>query len=685
MQVQVLSFRTNLVIIMNYNKHSEVIQSLKDDQHAEHDSRNAMDESIKFHGGEQWEDFVKKMYDGRPQYTFDQTKPTVSGIWAEMAMNDYAAKVDPVGEGATEDQANLRNDILRAIYSQSAFDDTSTKVGKKGIIGGFGAVKIRAGFIGESFYQDIIIDYVPDAHRRVWFEAGSELQTREDANHVHVLSANISQEEAKRRWGKRRTYVSVDDDRQHEEEYKPKDRITIGEVFYKRFYQKDIYLIDDETNTVTDDAGLKRMGIEKGSKAILGTRSARCFDVYSRKYDGKNWLGEAKKTAFKLLPVVPMYAYFDVNDGKVMFEGAIARIIDACRVFNYSESRKVEESVLAMRQKLAVDDRVIGQYSDEFTNINRDPRAVIPFDGAAADKIKHAFGPMQTIGGAAPNPAVTEISNDMLRNVQISTGRANAIDQVANDSDYRADLRESMGSVGTFEYYKGYKVFLEQVMKVCLGAVPIVYDTRRKLTRMDEAGQTSEVEVNSVDATGNILNDLTVGKFTSTVSISDNMESRKAQANDGIISLAQFDPSIVTRNTDILASNMSAPGMDLVADRERERLFQQGAIPQDQLTEKEIEAVQAQANQPPPPDPATIIAQAEQTKVQAEALRAQAELELKQLELNGKQQVEAVKLELQKSKQDYDNLLKAVQAEKLSTEINQPIDQSVVNKAESEI
>lgn len=674
---------------MNYNKHSEVIQALKDDQHAESDTRRTMDEVIRFSKGDQWEDFVKNIYQDRPRYTFDQTRPIVSDIWAEMAANDYAAKIDPVGDGASEEVANLKNGILRAIYSQSNFDDISKKVGKRGILAGFSAVKLKASFLDKSFYQDISIDHIPDAQRRVWFEAGSELQTREDANHVHVLSANISQEEAKARWGKRRTYVSVDAGRQHEEEYKPKDRITIGEIFYKEFYKEAIYLLNDEEATVTDAKGLVEMGIPPDSEMVLSSREADCFRVYSRKYDGKDWLDKKPKlSAFTLLPVVPMYCYFDVDDGKVTFEGAITRVMDACKIFNYGESRAVEETVLSMRQKLFVDDRVTGQYTGEFADLNRDPRVAQQFDGAGADKIKHGFGPMQMMGGVNVNPGITEMSNNMLRNVQLSTGRQNAIERHAMtsaDSDFRADLRESIGSAGTFEYYQGYKIFLEHTMKVALSGFRAVYDTARKLTSIDESGQASEVEVNAPDGMGGIMNNLTSGKYTSTVSISDNMESRKAQANDGMLELAKYIPDVIERNKDIMASNISAPGMDMVADRERADSFRKGYITEDQLTEDEKEQLQAQASQPQQPDPAQTIAETEAFRVKSDALIKQAQLELDQAKTNGDLQVKGLQLELQKSKQDYENLLKAVQAEKLSVETSKPIDENVVNTAEGEI
>jgi len=246
----------------------------------------------------------------------------------------------------------------------------------------------------------------------------------------------------------------------------------------------------------------------------------------------------------------------------------------------------------------------------------------------------------------------------MTRNIQLTTGMSNIIQEgitSRRDSDFRSDQRDTMGQMGTFEYYRGHKVALEHTAKVLLDAIPKVYDSERKIRTVDEANQSSEVAINEKNtATGEILNDLTMGKYDITVEIGPTFKSRRTEANSKIIELGAIDPTVVQRNMDIIASNIDAPGMNLVSDRERANLFKQGQIPQDQWTDEEKEqAQQAQESQQnQPPDPATVIAQAEAQKAENDAKTSQ----FKALEAQAK-------LEQAQNKQDFDQSMQIFQAE----------------------
>ena len=173
---------------------------------------------------------------------------------------------------------------------------------------------------------------------------------------------------------------------------------------------------------------------------------------------------------------------------------------------------------------------------------------------------------------------------------------------------------------------------------------------------MDERGKASTVEVNKKDmATGEVINDLTAGRYKVTMSIGPTFESRQADANTKLLELGDRVPGILERNTDIIAGNMDAPGMNMVADRERQILFNQGLIPEDQWTDEEVEQMQAQQamQQEAPPDPAAQIAEAEIMKAQNEqqatqfrALEAQAKLELAQNKQAAEVTEKQMKLEL---------------------------------------
>ena len=666
----------------DYSDHAQVINALKKDQNAEEDLRKEIDAVIDFvhKPNGQWEREIWAMYDGRPRYTFDQQKPEISAIWGEMAANEYNAVTQPVGDGASQEVSNILNGLLRNSYEQGCFDDISTKAGKRMIMTGLGGWRLVAKYAdGDSIYQDILPEGIPDFHRRVWFEAGSEMQTREDAMHVHVLS-KITFAEAKRRWPDKQI-ASVDDERkQAHRAYKPEDLVTVGEILYKERATKDIYLIDED-GTVVDKEGLKARGL-KPQDAIASREGAEYFKVKSRKYDAIQWLNDEKDTAFNMLPVIPIYAHFDVTDGKVTYEGVVRSRMDAQRVLNYAESRKVENEILAPPEKLLADDRAVEGYEDDFGKINRDPRHVMRFNGAKADEIKHGFGPFQTVGGARPSPALTELTQNMTLNMQLSSGRQNNVEtaRIKQDSDFRASQRDSMGQVGNFEYYRGLKVGLEHTAKVYLGAVPRIYDTKRKVRIIDDAKVSKEVVINDKDAKGQDVNNLLSGRYHISFKIGKDMESRKSDANDGILELAKYDETVAQRNSDIIARNISAPGMDLVADRERSKNMQAGVIPEDQWTDEEKEqAAIAQQQAQQQTDPMAEMAAAEMQKaqneaqkIQIDALIKQADLERKELELQQKQQkmefesqMQAIKLAKEQDSQEIEDLKKL--AETLKT------------------
>lgn len=674
---------------MNYEDHQDVIQLLKDDQHAEYDMRESIREEIDFvHDPQgQWETRVWNQFNRRPRYTFDQTSPAISKIWAEMAANDFSATVQPVGDGADEDTANVINGLRRAIYEVSSFHSISKKAGKRMIGTGFSAWRIISTYIGESFYQDLKIIPLHDAENRVWFDANSQMQTREDAMHCFVLS-EIGLSEAKSRWKDRDVFEDVSREKRCDvKTYKPLNQVVIGEILYKKPIKKTIYRLDD--GTITDEMPLGFDANEDNSREITA------YQVYSRKFDNAGWLEDKKKTAFTMIPVIPEYANFEIVDGKVMYHGIIRKFMDPQRVYNYSESKKIEDSVLGRMDKIFATPEQVEKRVEEFAALNRDPRPVQLY--------KHVDGqpPPFPMPGSQPTAATSEVSADMIKNMQLILNMPNALTEAEasrRDSDFRSDQRNQMGQVGTYEYYEAHRVALEYTDKILLDGMRVIYDSERAQKIIDESGQASEVIINQ-NQNGKILHDLTTGKYDITVKVSKDMQSRKAAANDGIKELAAFDPSIVTRNTDFLASNIDAPGMQSIADREREYLFKQGLIPESQWTDEEKEKAAIAAQQPKEPDPAQMLAMAEvekvknlATKAQYDALGKQADLELKQQQQQIQAALESFKMEMEQMKQerekeraDYQNLLDLTKSIENLAKTGQTIDNQVLTSAQQEI
>lgn len=673
---------------MNYENHSDVLIYLERDREAQSDIRERISEEIAFisHPNGQWEPFMWDAYEGRPRYQFDMVKPAISRAWAEMAANDYAATTQPVGGGADEDVSNVMDGLIRTIYNVSSFTDIAARKGKKMIGCGMGSWRVISTIIGESFDQDLKIIPIQNEHERVFYDCESELQTHEDANHVFVL-ASMHKDIARKKWG--RVVTSIGEMKCFDSyAYKKTDQVLVGEILYKKPIKKTIYRLDD--GKVVSEAPEGFIADESNSREVTVDR------VYSRKFDNDGWLEDEKETVFDYLPVITCYANFDIVENKLVFSGMIRDLMDEQRVFNYVESRKTEEAVLGRPDVLMLTAKQAQGREEQFGNINRDPRR------AHIYKQDEQAPPPYVLPGSQPNQALTEISADMIRNMQLTTGMPNTITDAEasrRDSDFRANQRSSIGQLGTFEYYRGWQMALEYCAKVLLGAIPRTYDSERAIRITDEAGQSSEVWINQRQADGSMLNDLTIGKYDICVKIGESFETRQAKANDGIVELAKFDPTIVEQTKDILAANIDAPGMRTVSDRFRHLLLMQGVIPDSQFTDEEREKAMIAAQQPKEPDPAQMLAMAEvekaksmATKAQYDAIGKQADLELKQQQQQIQATLESFKVEMERMKQerekersDYQNLLDLTKSIENLAKTGQTIDSGLLNKAESEI
>ena len=111
-----------------------------------------------------------------------------------------------------------------------------------------------------------------------------------------------------------------------------------------------------------------------------------------------------------------------------------------------------------------------------------------------------------------------------------------------------------------------------------------------------------------------------------------------------MVEIGKVNPAIVQIGSDILLQNVSAPGMDILAERERARLFQAGMIPQNQWTDEEKAQVQQQqalaAQQPQEKTPEQMIGEAELIKAQNEQAETQIGVQVKGAEIQLKGQKE---------------------------------------------
>ena len=624
-------------------KHTDCIKELQQAQDSETDNREKVrqaDHFINKRNG-QWEPKVWQAYEKRPRYTFDECTPIVDDIMGELQQMDFDIHVRPADNAAEKDTAEAFEGILRNIENISCADPIYLAAARIMVGTGLAGWRIVNDYRDDdSFDQDLLIKPIPNFVDSVWFDPNFNMQTAEDASFCWLLS-NITKKEYEKRYPKGSGLSVGQNVRQLVYYHKKPDPIVIGEYLYKKKKTRElaqlsngaIIEIDDAFNIIKDelfDAGI----------TINKTRKRPYYVVYQRLFDGADWLDDEKETPFSYLPVIPVFGNFTVSEDKVVYHGAVEKLMDAQRIINYSESRKIEEGALSPRSKVwmtkqqAKSDDVIRTLRT--LNTNTDPVQYY-------DHVDGQPAPFQQ-PAIQSSPALVETTATALNFIQRSSSTFDEARGSApsNRSGVAIEMLQAKSDNPKIKWSKALEIAKTQTCKVLIKAIPKIYDTKQTMTVINPDGSQDKITIKETvmdRQTGRPVEilDLSKGKYDVKCVAGPAFRSRQQETVAAINELAAIDPSIMQLGADILLNNINSPGIDQIAERKRMQMVQAGLIPESQLTKEEAAQI-AQAK-------AAAAQQGQQTSPldQANLMIAQAQLE----ETQGRNQERALKLQLQ--------------------------------------
>jgi len=633
---------------MDFKKHADVLVGLTASQNADIDNRDACREAHLFLDKRdgQWEPYWWTAMEKRPRYTFDQTGPIVDQIAGEMDQADFSVTVKPAGGETTEDDAELFDGMIRNIENVSSAADIYGLAARGMITGGIDGWQIKHKYVDDdSFDMDLVIEPIANFVDSVWFDHFTKPDAS-DAKWVVVLEA-ILKDDYDERWPEG-SGASVDESRLSEAYYNKHEQVVIGQIYYIKQVDRELLLMSngsvlersDETESIIDELELAGITIEK-------ERTRKKDVVMSRLFDGNDWLNEEQKTVFNQIPVIPCIANFKIFENKLIYRGVVEKLFDAQRVYNYSKSREVEEVALSPRSKYWMTPAQGAGHSDTLStlNTNADP---VQFYNNDPD----VPGAPQQNGGSPINPGLKTVSDDMQMIMGQTAGlfAPNMGDNPNLQSGVAIKSLQRKGDTSTIKYFKSQERAIARTGRILVDAIPVVYDTTRQIRIMKEDGQFEMTVLNQVmfdqstmPPTPVMIHDVSKGKYDVTCSAGPAFQNRQEETVDAIVQMGAVDPSIIETGSDILFKNIDSPGMDLLAERKREQLFEAGMIPEKQMTDEEQQIYQQKQQEPQQPDPAMVLAQAEQGKAEAEKGKAKAAADKIQIEAWAVQQEQARK------------------------------------------
>ena len=603
----------------DFTKHDAVLVDLEAIQDAETDVRDASREAQLFlHKRDgQWEPDVLTN-DDKPRYTFDMTGPLIDQIAGEIENSDFGIRAQPAGGGATKEKAKLLDGMIRNIENMSGADDVYDQAARYMVEGGIDAWEVKQKFIdGDSFDQDLVIEGISNVIDSVWFWPFKKPDASDSPACVKLEAIPIKEYE--RRWPEG-SKMSVDSNRLTDVYFHKNEHIIVGQLYYIKKVQREILRLSDgrvvdaeQVAPVLDDLALQGITVDQ-------RRTREQTIAVSRLFDGGDWLNGPQETVFNRLPIVPVIANFTNIEYKNVWRGATEKLMDPQRVFNYSKSREIEEGALSPREKVWLTSKQAEGHQDTLAALNTSSDAYQVYEPDPS-----APGPPVKINGANINPGLKTLSDDMGGMMRNTAGlyAASLGDNPNVQSGIAISKLQDKGRLGSSKYFKAMKRAMRATGRILIDAIPKVYDTKRQIRIMNEDGSFEMAILNQTifdQQSGQIvmINDLSAGKYDITIMAGPSFNNRQQETVATIVDIGNVDPSFIELGGDILANNITAPGMDLLAKRKRQQLFQAGAIPPEQQTEEEQALTEQARQEPPPPDPAMVLAQAEAGKAEAQ-------------------------------------------------------------------
>ena len=646
----------------DYTNHADILAMLSDAQSADEDIRETARECHHFIDKEdgQWDPGIIEQMDDRPRFTFDHVSGLVDDIAGELSSSEFSIKIRPSGGDASDDIAKTYDGLIRNIQNISNATNVYDAAAKNMITCGMDGWRVTTDWVqSDSFDQDLLITPISNYLDRVWFDAGSELQDKSDANWCIVLQAMTPAAYADR--FPEGSKMSVSDNRQETVYSDKAEFITVGEILYKKKVSTKLFKMSNEAVYTEEDLEPIKNELEDAGVTVTRERTKKIDHVHSRFFDGSGWLEPEKETVFEWLPVVPIYANFKITENKTIWRGEVQKKMDAQRVYNYAKSREIEEGALAPRGKYWMSEEQAIGHEDTLETMNTNADAV-QFYNPQADQ-----PPPFWQGGAQVNQGLQVTAADARQDIKTGSGQVDPnMGGGMFQSGEATRLLQNKADTGNIKYSKAVAVGICHTARILMNAAPKVYDAKRQVRVAGEDGSFEMVILNEQifdQDSGEMvsINDLNQGVYDATCDVGPAFKNRKQETIDQMLKLAAVAPEVMGMGLDVFLSSSDAPKINVLAERVRAGMVKSGAIPEDQLTEAEKEqlqaAQQAASQQPAEPTPEEKIGQAELQKAQADVADTQSiiedrnkrfELDVEKTKIDAEDSDQKLQLDMQK-------------------------------------
>lgn len=562
---------------------------------AENDFRKNAEEDLRFLSGQQWESRVQldRQNAGRPCLTFNLLPAFVQQVTNELRQNNIAIQIDPIGNAADVDTADVIAGLIRHIEQDSNADQHYDHASWYSVATGLGYLRILPEYESDDTFNQILkITSISDP-LVVYFDPHSVEPDGSDANWCFIIN-DISTEEFERLYPDSELAKKYKDN-EHKIVYQnsfntakgwyTENTVRVAEYFRKEYTRKTLYhILDNRTGTqdytmdkpskedlasITDENGI----VHEPNITILRSRSVDECKIKWCKINGNEILEETEFPG-EYIPVIPVKGdEFWVN-GKKFLCGLVYHSKDAQRSYNFHSNLQTEIIDLVPKAPYI---GALGQF---------DGKEAIWRDANITNYSYLEYNPVDINGQVLPAPQ----RNTMEAPIQaVSQTRMQAADDIKRitgifDASLGANGNEQSGKAilarqqqthnSNYHYHDNLARTIKHVGRILVKIIPHYYDTPRMI-RIVKPDNTSElIAINRyIDSAGIAKNKkhhiLTEGNYGVAVETGPAYTTRRQEAVESIMELGSQYPQALPLIADIAVANMDWPGAKEISARLR--------------------------------------------------------------------------------------------------------------------
>lgn len=591
--------------------HREAMERFNNAWTFDEDNRHEAEGDLEFLTGEgQWEDQDRRNREnnGQPCLTINRMPQFVRQVTGDIRRANPAVKIGPGDGEATKELADVYQGLIRDIEQSCGAVSVYENAAQSAAACGVGAFRILTEYATpETFDQVLKVKWIPNPFAVYWDPLARE-PSRADAKYCFVCDWVPKDKFAKMYPGKAESSFGG---RNEGGRWFNGDNIRVAEYWWIEEEDRTLYLL--ETGEIVQQ---KPEGV-----AVVNERSAPIMRVKMCKMSGHEVVEEPKTWVGSMLPVVAVVGE-EIHDGENIVRTSVIRYAkDAQRIYNYWRSAQTELIAIQPKAPFKITAKQIEGFEAHWASANTANRPYLVYN---ADPM--VPGSPQRETPPVPSSGMMQEVSLAAEDMKATTGIYDAgLGAQSNEtSGVAIRQRQEEGDIATSIYVDNLSKSIEQAGRIMVDLIPKIYDGQRLVSIVGEDEVQDLIQINALDLeTGEIMNDLSQGRYNVRISTGPSYTTRRQEAGERLIQFAQAVPAAAEVASDLIARTQDWPGADEIADRLAKTLPDGLVDTSDDMTEEEMMAQQA-AQQEQQAQQAEL-AELDMRKITAELEKAEAE------------------------------------------------------------